>query len=319
MTSGLLTWVPRPVHADAVERLREAGEVALGFGDDAVPYAVVADRVTGVLLRTATFGRAEIEAAPRLRVIARHGVGVDTVDLVAASEGGVPVTIAAEANAQAVAEHVFALLLAVTRQVVAADDAVRAGAWTTARPALVGSELSGRRLGLLGCGRIGRRVARIAHAFGMSVRVCDPAVDDAEAVTLGVQPVSRDVLLATSDVLSLHLPLTPETRGIVDAAAIAALPRGAILVNTARGALVDEDALVRALESGQLGGAGLDVVAEEPLLPRDPLACAPGLVLSPHIGGQTAESLRRVALQAAESICDAYAGRSLRHVVNEPR
>lgn len=315
--SDLLTWVPRPVHEDAIERLREAGAVARGYGGDAVPYDVVAARVTGVLLRTAEFGRAEIEAAPRLRVIARHGAGVDTVDVAAATEHGVPVTITADGNAQAVAEHVFALLLAVARHVVAADDVVRAGAWVPGRAGLVGTELHGRRLGLLGCGRIGRRVVRIGQAYGMPVSVCDPALSEDDAVALGIELVSREQLLATSDVLSLHLPLTGSTRGIVDEDALAALPAGAILVNTARGGLVDEAALVRVLASGHLGGAGLDVVACEPLLPRDPLASAPRVVLSPHIGGQTAEAMRRVALGAAGSICDAYAGRPLRHVVNE--
>lgn len=303
----LLTWVPRPVATEAVDLLRTVGEVALGYGESARSYERVADRVTGVLLRTERFGRHRIEAAPRLRVIARHGVGLDTVDVEAADQRGVLVTTTGDANTQSVAEHVFALLLAVCRSVVPADAAVRAGRWRDARQDLVGVELAGRRLGLLGCGRIGGRVARIGRAFGMDVGVCDPGLAAASAADLGVRVLDREELLAASDVLSLHLPLTEQTRHIVDDSTLASLPPGAILVNTSRGELVCEQALLRQLHAGRLLGAGLDVAENEPLPAAHPLAARPDVVLSPHVGGQTHEAMHRVALDAARSILAVYA------------
>ena len=316
MTAAPLTWIPRPVADAAVSALRAHGEVALGYGCHAAEYAAIASRATGVLLRTAEFRRDDMDLAPNLRIIARHGAGYDTVDIDAATERGIVVTITGQANADSVAEHVFALLFAVARNITAADRAVRDSAWTTARTGLTGIELRGRTLGLLGCGRIGRRVAAIAAALGMSVAVTDPALNEADAAVLGVHLRGKDELLASSDVLSLHLPLTPATDKIIDHHALAALPPGAIVINTARGGLLDEHALLEHLDSGRLGGAGLDVRSTEPPAPGDPLATHPRTVLSPHIGGQTTDALRRVALAAAESILTAYRGEIPTKAVN---
>ena len=194
MSMALLTWIPRPVADEAVDQLRAHGDVALGYGPGAVDYRDVAPRTTGVLLRTAEFRRPHIDLAPNLRVIARHGAGYDTVDVDAATERGIPVTITGAANAGAVAEHVFALLLAVARNIVPADHAVRAGKWTATRDDLTGFELAGRTMGLLGCGRIGRRVATIATALGMTVAVTDPALSSADADALGIRLIDRDEL-----------------------------------------------------------------------------------------------------------------------------
>jgi D-3-phosphoglycerate dehydrogenase / 2-oxoglutarate reductase len=316
MTAAPLTWIPRPVDDAAVSTLRAHGEVALGYGCHAADYRAIASRATGVLLRTVEFRRDDMDLAPNLRIIARHGAGYDTVDIEAATERGIVVTITGEANADSVAEHVFALLFAVARNITAADRAVRDGAWTTARTGLTGIELRGRTLGLLGCGRIGRRVGAIAAALGMSVAVTDPALSEADAAVLGVHLHGKDELLANSDVLSLHLPLTPATDKIIDHHALAALPPGAILINTARGGLLDEHALLEHLDRGRLGGAGLDVRSTEPTSPGDPLATHPRTVLSPHIGGQTTDALRRVALDAAESILTAYRGEIPTKAVN---
>ena len=308
MSMALLTWIPRPVAGEAVNQLRAHGDVALGYGPDVVDYRDVAPRTTGVLLRTTEFRRPHIDLAPNLRVIARHGAGYDTVDVDAATERGIPVTITGAANAGAVAEHVFALLLAVARNIVPADHAVRAGRRTAVRDDLTGFELAGRTMGLLGCGRIGRRVATIATALGMTVAVTDPALSSADADALGLRLIDRDELFAVSDVLSIHLPLTPETHKIIDRRALAALPVGAVVVNTARGRLIDEQALLEYLDNGHLAGVGLDVLANEPPPTGDPIAAHPRTVLSPHIGGQTREALRRVAMDAAQSILTAYRG-----------
>jgi D-3-phosphoglycerate dehydrogenase len=314
MTVKPLTWIPRPVADEAIAHLRAHGDVALGYGPDAVEYREVAQRTTGVLLRTTEFRRQDIDLAPNLRVIARHGAGYDTVDVDAATARGITVTITGAANAGAVAEHVFALLFAVARHVVAADRAVRDGAWSVYRGELVGIELAGRTLGLLGCGRIGRRVADIAAALGMHVVVCDPAVWNAP----GMRLTGMAELLRVSDVLSLHLPLNTSTQHIIDRKALAALPAGAILINTARGGLIDERALLEHLDSGHIAGAGLDVLATEPAPSDDPLVAHPRTVLSPHIGGQTAEAMRRVAMDAAHSILAVYRDEVPANAVNAP-
>jgi D-3-phosphoglycerate dehydrogenase len=291
-----LTWVPRQIDEAACARLREVGDVALG-----VPWEEVAGRVDAVLLRSARMDREQIEAAPRLRIIARHGAGYDTVDVAAAREHGVAVTVTADANAVSVAEHAFALILAVVRRVAAADAGVRQGSWDQARRAAVGLELDGKTLGLVGFGRIGQRVARMAAAFDMTVLATDPAADAAVARELGVRPAPLPELLAASDVVSLHVPLLPATRGLIDARALAGVRPGAVLVNTSRGGLVDEAALVDALDSGLLSGAGLDVFEEEPLPAGSPLLRA-DVTVTPHCGGQTVEAMRRVGLQAADSV-----------------
>lgn len=309
-----LTWIPRPVADEAVNYLREHGEVALGYGPGAVDYHAVAARVTGVLLRTAEFRRHDIGLAPNLRVIARHGAGFDTVDVDAATERGIAVTITGDANAGSVAEHVFALLFAVSRNVTAADRAVREGRWSTARGALTGVDLAGRTMGLLGCGRIGQRVAVIAAALGMTVIASDPALPDAR----GIRLTGQDELLRESDVVSLHLPLNATTAKIIDHSALAELPAGAILINTARGGLIDETALLDHLDNGHLAGAGLDVLASEPPRADDPLVAHPRTVVSPHVAGQTHEALRRVAMDAAESILAVYRGEVPANAVNVP-
>jgi D-3-phosphoglycerate dehydrogenase len=311
-----ITWIPCPVDRTAVELLARTGEVALGYGEDARSWAEVAPRVTGVLLRTAGFSATDMADAPNLRIIARHGVGYDSVDVEAASRRGIPVTITADANSRSVAEHAFALMLGVARKVPQAGTAVRAGNWSAARVDLIGQELDGRSLGLLGFGRIARRVAGIATAFGMEVLASDPQVDQGEAASAGVRIVSSEELFASSDVLSLHAPLVPATCEVVNARTLAAMPRGAILINTARGGLVDPVALLGALDSGHLAGAGLDVLPEEPPSPGDLLVAHDRVVVTPHIGGQTDQAMRRVATEAAAAVLDAYADKPLRDVVN---
>lgn len=264
-----------------------------------------------ILARLGTVTRRVIESAQRLRIVARHGVGVDAVDLDAATERGIVVTTTGNENAAAVAEYAFVLLLALVRHVVQADAGVRAGLWD--REPLVGAELDGRTLGVVGYGAIGRRVARQALGFGMQVLACDPAAPTPEA---GVTMTSLDDLLARADVVSLHARLTGDTARLIDARALARMKPGAYLVNTARGELIDEGALAAALRRGALAGAALDTYEREPLPAESVLRSLPNMLLSPHVGRQTAPALQRVAIAAAQCIVDELAGRVPAFVYN---
>lgn len=242
--------------------------------------------------------------APRLRVAARTGVGHDGIDLAAARDHGVVVTITPGANHESVAEHVFALMLALARDVVPLSAAIHAGGWLR-RPV---TPLRGRTLGLYGLGRIGRAVASRARAFDMRVVAHDllPATDEDER--LEIARVDPDELLATADVLSLHVPLTPGTRGLVDAGFLARMKPGAYLINTARGGMIVDADLRAALESGRLAGAGLDVFHQEPPTPDCPLLGAPNLILSPHVGGVDSGAMDAMAEGAARCIVELHRG-----------
>ncbi|WP_270933356.1 hydroxyacid dehydrogenase [Falsiroseomonas oryzae] len=301
------------IHPDAVALL--ARDCTLRILDAYSPEDVFAQAASGasaILARLGTVTRRVIQAAPGLRIVARHGVGVDAVDLAAATAQGVVVTSTGSANAAAVAEYTFALLLALARKLPQADHAMRGGAWS--REPLVGLELEGRVLGILGLGAIGERVARQALGFGMRVQAWRSG--RAQRQVAGVAMVELPDLLATSDVLTLHLRLSAETAGCLDAAAIAALKPGALLVNTARGELVDEPALIRALAAGRLGGAALDTFAEEPLPGDSPLRRMHNVLLSPHVAGQTEAAVRRVGLAAAQAVLDELSGRRPANVHN---
>ncbi|MCP2331162.1 hydroxyacid dehydrogenase [Actinoalloteichus caeruleus] len=311
-----VVYVPRPVHPDALELLAGHGRVVPGYGADAVPFEQVADTVEAVLLRTAELRAPSIDRAPRLRVISRHGVGVDTVDVAAATARGIPVCVTPAANTLAVAEHAVALLLAASRLVALADRGVRRGDHDLRR-SLIGTQLTGKRLGLVGFGRIGAEVARIARAgFRMEIVAHDPFLRDEEVRARGGSPVGLDELLSTSSAVSLHLPRTDRTAGLLGARELGLLRADAVLVNTARGGIVDEAALVDALRSGRLAGAGLDVVDTEPLPAGHPLTELDNVVLTPHVGGQTRESMRQVAMDAARAVVDVFEGRQPAHAVN---
>jgi D-3-phosphoglycerate dehydrogenase len=316
-----MTGSPRPlvvvsdpsIRPEAIARLREYCDVTiLNAYAPEDRYIAACIEASAVLARLGTVTRRVIEAAPRLRIIARHGVGVDAVDLAAATERGILVTTTGAANAAAVAEYSFALLLTLLRKTREADETMRAGLWH--RDPLVGAELDGRTLGIIGLGAIGKRVARQGLGFGMKVIACDPGL--AQSPVDGVGLVSREELLGAADIISLHTRLTPDTTRIIDATALAAMKPGAVIVNTARGELVDEPALIAALRSGRLGGAALDCFAEEPLPQQSPLRHLPHVVLSPHVAGQSEAALVRVGLAAAEAVLDDLAGRRPAHVYN---
>jgi D-3-phosphoglycerate dehydrogenase len=266
----------------------------------------------GILARLGTITTRVIDSAPHLRIIARHGVGVDAVDLAAATRRGVVVTTTGSENASAVAEYTFALLLALVRKVLLADGAMRDGKWS--REPLVGMELEGRTLGIVGLGAIGRRVARQANGFGMRVLAFDPNIGDAEDPA--IEQTSFEDLLERSDVVTLHTRLTAETAHLIDARALARMKGGAVLINTSRGEVVDQSALIVALSSGTLGGAALDTYEREPLPADSPLRRLSNVVLSPHVAGQTSAALVRVAICAAQAILDQFAGRRPLYVYN---
>lgn len=266
--------------------------------------AALAD-ADAVIVRNRTQVRGALLAgAPDLKVVGRLGVGLDNIDVEACTARGIAVYPAAGANDVAVAEYVIATAMLLLRGAYGASAQVAAGAWP--RNALMGREIMGKRLGLVGFGGIARETARRAAALGMRLSAHDPflAPDDPAWRACGVEPLSLADLIAGSDVLSLHVPLTQETRGMIDARAIARMPAGAILVNAARGGVVDEAALAEALRAGHLGGAALDVFEGEPL---DAAAGAafrdvPNLILTPHIAGVTQESNVRVSAVTARAV-----------------
>ncbi len=276
--------------------------------DAAIGSLVEAD---GIFLRIGYLGSRLIANLPRLKVITLHGVGVDQVDVPAAAARGITVTNVPGANAQAVAEHAIGLMLAVLRRIVVADARLRTGAWAEART--VGEELEGKTLGIVGLGNIGRRVAALGQAFGMTVIAHSPR---AVAPQLGIVMVDLAALLSTADVVSLHAPQNAQTEGLLDAGRLALMKPSAILINTARGALVDEVALAAALRAGRLGGAGLDVFRKEPPDPGSPLLGLPNAVLTPHIGSSTTGALRNIARHGGEDIARVLRGEPPLHPVN---
>jgi D-3-phosphoglycerate dehydrogenase len=246
------------------------------------------------------------QQAPNLRVIAKHGVGINSIDVDCATEFGVLVMVTGDANAPAVAEHAIALMLALGRDLPGLHASVKAGTW--ARNTYKGRELRGRTLGLIGFGRIGRRVAELARCIGMRILVL-PRVAGSIDSTLAEEASSLESLLAEADVVSLHAPLTPETRHLLDRRALSLMKPGALIINTARGGLIDEHALADALIEGRISGAGLDNFDVEPPPPDCPLLNAPNLILTPHIGGITTAALQRVGTIAADNIAAVLEGR----------
>ena len=268
-----------------------------------------------LVVRSSTQVTADLlRAGTRLKVVGRAGIGVDNVDVEAATDLGILVVNAPTANLLSATEHTFALLLALARRVPEADASTKAGQWNRK---LVGVELQGKTLGIIGFGRIGQRVAARARGFEMQVVAFDPFLDAAAARKLGVELLPLPELLRRADVITLHTPLTEQTRNLLDRERLALLKPGTLLVNCGRGGVVDEEALLAALESGQLGGAALDVFAEEP--PQDlRLVRHPRVVATPHLGAQTREAQERISTETAEMVLSALSGSLAVAAVNLP-
>ena len=251
----------------------------------------------GIIVRYGKVSARIMDASARLRVISKHGVGIDTIDSAAAAERGITVKAAVGANADAVAEHTWALILACAKGVAQLNDRMHDGHWDKATHKSL--ELKGRTLGLVGLGAIGRRAAQVGVAMGMRVIAFDPFASD---VPGGVEVTSLDAVIEGAHVLSLHCPLTPENRGMINADTIGRMRDGAILVNTARGGLVDEPALLAAVASGKLRSAGLDSFATEPLAGEHAFRGVANVVLTPHIGGVTSDAYVSMGTAAARNV-----------------
>jgi len=287
--------IPNPTEATLTE------EQLVGLVGDADAIIAGMERITERVLG----------AAPRLKIVARRGVGYETVDLDAATRRGIPVTITAGALTDTVADHTMALLLAVSRGIPSLDRSVKAGKWDRV-PTV---DVHGKTLGILGLGSIGRAVARRASGFGMRLLAHDALPDPIAAATLGVTLTDLDTLLAESDFVTIHVPLTPQTRGMICETALRRMKPGAYLINTSRGAVLDEAAVLSALREGRLAGAGLDVFQDEPV--RDlSLAGLDQVVATPHVASHTAETLARMERSCADAVLAALRGERPHHVVN---
>jgi D-3-phosphoglycerate dehydrogenase / 2-oxoglutarate reductase len=294
----------------ACERLEKSGfvlEFTTATPDEQALLKAVGRRpIHAILLRgNPPVTRRLIEAATSLKIIAKHGAGVDSVDLQAARDAGVAVTTAGEAGASAVAELALSMIMALGRDLPRLTMRIQNGHWD--RGGYQGREIAGRTLGIIGLGHIGGRLATLAHALGMNVIAARPG-GMPRTKGLPVTPVAFEELLATADIISLHCPATPDTSGLIDAAAIGRMKAGALLINTARGALVDETAVAEALHAGKLAGAAFDTFSEEPINPGNPLLKAPNVILTPHIASQTSAAVERTGLQTADNIIAALCG-----------
>ena len=305
-------WFERPLLPDLVIEVEAVAEV-LGPGSAEDPIAGV-ETAQGVVAGMLRYDGAAMDRAPGLAVISRTGIGVDRVDIPSATARGIAVCNAPDAPTISTAEHAIALLLAVAKRLRQSEERLRDGEKDLyARHE--GIELNGKRLGLVGFGRIARRVAVIAQGFGMEVQAFDPFVEPDDMV--GATPVGTlSELLATSDAVSLHVPLATETKGLIGAAELELLKDGAVLVNTARGGLVDHDALMAALESGHLFGAGLDVTDPEPLPPGHPLLDRHDVVVTPHTASGTMAGKRRLFRTALDQVLQVLGGIRPPHLVN---
>ncbi len=311
--------VADPLSEAGLALLREGGveviDLSAGGGDRARLLERIAD-ADALLVRSRTKADAELlRAGRRLKVVGRAGIGVDNVDVKTATELGILVINAPTANLLSATEHTFALLFALARNVPAADASMKAGEWERNR--FVGVELQGKTLGIGGLGRIGQQVAARAKALEMEVAAYDPFLDPDQGPRLGVELLDLDELLGRADVVTLHTPLTDQTRNLLDEARLARMKPGALLVNCSRGGVVDEAALLSALDSGRLGGAALDVFEEEP--PRNlDLVRHPKVVTTPHLGAQTAEAQERTSTETAQMVLAALGGSFAVTAVNLP-
>ncbi len=309
--------IVQPIHESGVRVFDERFDVRVASDPSAATVIKEMKGVEGVVVRMAPFTREIIEAADSLKVIGRHGVGVDTIDVKAATERGIVVTNTPEANALSVAEHTITVIGALAKRVVAYDRAIRTGGWEI-RNSYKAVDLDGRTLGLVGIGRIGTLVARKAvAAYNMKVIAFDPYVAPEKAREMGITlvPASEDVF-RQADVVSMHTPLTPETRRFVNATRLGLMKPTAFLINFSRGEVVDEKALYTALKTGVIAGAAIDVYDPEPPLNDNPLYELENIILSPHSAALTQECVIRMAVGAAEGVVDFLTGKRPRFVVN---
>jgi glyoxylate reductase len=312
-------FVSRRLPGNAIEQLRAVADVDLWPGNMPPAYDELTRRLAGangvICLLTDRVDRALIGQAPGLRVISNVAVGYDNIDVSAASERGIPIGNTPGVLTETTADLAFALMLACARRIVEAERVVRDGRWRTWDPSLLlGHDVHGATLGIVGFGKIGQAVARRAAGFDM--RVLYASRSPVAAPHPPAERVALDELLRTADFVSLHVPLTPETRHIIGADQLRSMKKAAILINTARGGVIDQEALVRALEEGWIAGAGLDVIEAEPPPAGDALLRAPNVVLLPHIGSASHATRERMAAMAVQNCLAGLRGERLPHCVN---
>lgn len=313
-------FVTHRLPGERIHTLAQRCELAVWQGDGLIGAAALREAAAGcrglLCLLTDRIDAGFIDAMPRLEFVSSMSVGVDHVDVAALTARGIPLGHTPGVLVETTADTAFALMLAAARRVVEADSFVREGRWTPDRAwapdFFVGSDVGGATLGIIGLGAIGEAVARRARGFGMRVL----AWNRTQREVAEVESVPLDDLLAHSDFVSVHVALTPETRHLIDAGRIRGMKPGAVLVNTARGGIVDEVALAAALVAGNLAAAGIDVYEREPVAAGNPLLQAPNVVLAPHIGSATLRTRARMADMAVENALAALAGRSMPHCVN---
>jgi D-3-phosphoglycerate dehydrogenase len=308
----------QPIHQSGIAILKEAGlDVVAATAATTEVVAREIGQAVAAITRNAGLSRAAMTAARSLCVLGNHGTGYDPIDLVCAAEIGLPVIYTPDANVQSVAEHAIAQMMALAKRIPQADKAVRDGRFDY-RYTGAFHELADKVLAIVGFGRVGRRTAEIARqGFAMRVLVYSPSVADADIMAVGCEPChDLDRALGAADIVSLHQRLTPATRGMFDGERLARMKPGAILVNTARGSLVDTAALIAATDSGHLAGAAIDVFDVEPLPAGHPYVSASRILLSPHIAGATEEALERTAVETARQVVDVLEGRRPQFLVN---
>ncbi len=302
----------RPIHEEAIAKMRATPGVTVDVLMDISPESLAANlpKADGLIVRTIRIDRPFLAHCTNLKILARHGVGYDIVDVPALTERGVPLTITPEANAVSVAEHALMMMLACARKLTSFNANMRAATpmWG-AQPGLPTFDLAGKTVLVVGFGRIGTRVAKLCAAFGMRVLVRDPNIGKGSIRGLGFEPVDDAASAAAeADIVTVHVPSGPATRNMIDAAFMARMKSGAVLVNTARGTIVDQVALEAALRAGQLSAAGIDVFEEEPVETPISLLSTPNLIMTPHVAASTAEGLRRMALDSADAVLSCFAG-----------
>lgn len=315
------TMMPKVLICDAIAEdglkiLRQVADVDVKTGLKEEELIAIAGDYDGFMVRSATkITRPVMEAATKLQIIGRAGVGVDNIDVEAATERGVIVVNSPGGNTIAVAELVLGMMLALVRNVVPATTSMAAGEWK--RSKLMGTQLLGKTLGIIGVGRIGVEVAKRAQSFGMHVVGYDPFLTTQRAKDLNIEALTVDEILLRADFVTIHTPLTKDTKHLFNAERIARMKDGAVLINCSRGGIVDEGALYDALKSGKLGGAGLDVFEQEPPL-NLPLSELSNVVLTPHLGASTEEAQSEVALDVARQMVEVFAGNPPQSAVNLP-
>ncbi|NOZ75663.1 MAG: hypothetical protein GXO90_09905 [FCB group bacterium] len=316
MTETPLVLITDPLDPKGIQILENAGLKVGIFTDKTGPeYEAARSQASGWIVRSGTrLTEKELENAPALKVIGRAGVGVDNVDLEAATRRGIPVMNTPDVNTTSVAEHTIALMLALSRHIPQANASLMRGEWDRSR--WIGTEIYGKTLGIIGLGKIGREVARRSEAFGMHLLGFDPFIQPSDLNNLNISLTNLETVFSDSDFITLHIPMNNRTRGLIGSAELKSMKPTCRLINVARGGIVDENALADALNSGIIAGAAIDVFENEPLARSHPLRGTDHCILTPHLGASTVEAKLAVSLQICAAIKKALLDKTFDHVVN---